>query len=264
MQIESPIGDRSKLHGETEEGHHDLGGLLEGDAVGALHRYRGELAALPVQLRDLTELEADIATLDEVEHLLHRGRRRAKLGAAVQQGERLGDGLQIQRPIERGIAAADDEHVAILEILHLAHGVEDRGALIMLDAGKRRPLRGEGPAARGDHQDLAFELGAAIGGEPEAVIEALETFDPLIEMELGAEGLDLCHEPVGQLLAADHGEPRDVVDRLLWVELGALAARAVENVDDMGLDVDEAELEHGKEAYGPCPYNDGVGLDHVL
>ena len=40
VEIEAPIGDRPELHGETEEGHHDLGRLLEGRAVGALHRHR--------------------------------------------------------------------------------------------------------------------------------------------------------------------------------------------------------------------------------
>ena len=32
----------------------------------------------------------------------------------------------------------------------------------------------------------------------------------------------------------------------------------------MGLDVDEAELEHGEEAHGPCAHDDGIGLDHVF
>jgi len=54
------------------------------------------------------------------------------------------------------------------------------------------------------------------------------------------ERRDLLEQPVGQLLAGDHGQPRDVVDRLLGIELGALSARAIENVDDMRLDVDEA------------------------
>ena len=83
-------------------------------------------------------------------------------------------------------------------------------------------------------------------------------------MELGVERLDLLHEPVGQLLAGDDGEAGDVVDGLLGIELGALTAGPVENVDHVGLHVDKAELEHGKQAYGPSPYDDRIGLDHIL
>ena len=101
LEIEAPIGDGPELHGQAEEGQHDLDRLLEGGAVGALDRDRGELAPLPVQLRHLTELEVDVATLDQREHLVHRVGRGAELGAAVNERERLGDGLKIQRPVER-------------------------------------------------------------------------------------------------------------------------------------------------------------------
>ena len=178
FEIEAPIGDRTELHGEAEKGKHDLGRLLEGRTVGALHRHRTELAALPVELGDLTELEADVALLDEGEHLLHRGGRRAELGAPMQQRQRLGDRLQVQGPIERIVAAADDEHVAAPEMLHLAHRVEHRSAFILLDAGKRRALRREGSAAGGDHHHLGFKHGIRVGLQPEAAVEALEDSQP--------------------------------------------------------------------------------------
>ena len=111
---------------------------------------------------------------------------------------------------------------------------------------------------------LHSKHGAGVGGEAEAVARALQRLDPLAEMELGAEGLDLLHEPVGQLLPGDHGEARDVVDRLLGIELGALAARPVEDVDHMRLHVDEAELEDGEQAHGACAHDHGIGLDHIL
>ena len=221
-----------------KNGQHDLGRLLEDRTVGALHRHRTELAALPVELGDLTELEADVALLDEGEHLLHRSGRRAELGAPMQQGQRLGDRLQVQGPIERRVAAADDEHVAAPEMLHLAHRIEHRSAFILLDAGKRRALRREGSAAGGNHHHLGFKHGIRVGLQPEAAVEALETLNPLVEVEGGSERLDLVHELVGQLLAGDDGQPGNVVDRLLGIELGALAPGAIENVDDMAFDVD--------------------------
>ena len=55
--------------------------------------------------------------------------------------------------------------------------------------------------------------------------------DALAEMEGRAERLDLLQQPVGQLLAGDDRQRRNVVDRLLGIELGALAAGLVEDVD---------------------------------
>ena len=100
---------------------------------------------------------------------------------------------------------------------------------------KRRTLRREGAAAGRDHHHLGLDDGAGVGGDAKAAVEPLQRLHPLIEMELGAEGLDLVHELVGQLLTGDDGEAGDVVDRLLRVELGALTASAVENVDDVAL-----------------------------
>jgi len=86
----------------------------------------------------------------------------------------------------------------------------------------------------------------------------------LIEAELGAEWLDLLHELVGQLLARDHSERGNVVDRLLGVKLGALPAGPVENIDQMRLDVDEAEFKHGEKPHRPCAHDHGIGLDHIF
>ena len=84
-------------------------------------------------------------------------------GAARNSGRRwtsvrlLGDRLQVERPVERGIAAADDHEIVAAEILHAAHRIEDALALIGLDAGDRRALRLERAAAGGDHHDLGLE-----------------------------------------------------------------------------------------------------------
>src|SRR5690606_23740325 len=65
-------------------------------------------------------------------------------------------------------------------------------------------------------------------------------------------------------LPGDHREAWNVVDRLFRVEFGALAAWPVEDVDDVALEVEQAELEHGKEAHGPCPDDDDVRCDLFL
>ncbi len=101
---------------------------------------------------------------------------------------------------------------------------------------------------------LAIELRTGVGRESEARVgQALERVDALAEMQLGAEWLDLLQQPIGQLLAGDDWQAGDVVDGLFGVELGTLAARLVENIDDVRLDVDEPKLEHGEEAHRPAP-----------
>src|SRR5579863_988919 len=69
-------------------------------------------------------------------------------------------------------------------------------------------------------------------------------------MKLRIERLDLLHQPVDQLLAGDDGQARNVVDRLFGIKFSALAARAVENVDEVALEVEQAQLKHGEQADG--------------
>src|SRR5688572_20619160 len=77
-------------------------------------------------------------------------------------------------------------------------------------------------------------------------------------MELGAERTDLLHQPVHQPLAGDDRQARNVVDRLLRIKLGALAARPVEDVDEVAFEVEEAELEDREQAAGPGSDDDDI------
>src|SRR4029453_8770290 len=79
----------------------------------------------------------------------------------------------------------------------------------------------------------------------------LEAFDHLGEMERGMERLDLPEQVVDELLAGDDRESGDVVDRLLRIELGALAADLRQDVDEGGLDVEETEFEPREQAHRP-------------
>jgi hypothetical protein len=86
----------------------------------------------------------------------------------------------------------------------------------------------------------------------------------LSEVEGGAERLDLLEQVVGQFLAGAHGHGRDVVDRLVGVQLDALAARVGQRVDDVGLDLQQAQLEHLEQAHRAGADDDGVGLDGAI
>src|SRR5262249_13478421 len=80
-------------------------------------------------------------------------------------------------------------------------------------------------------------------------------------MELRAERLDLRHQLIDQALRSAVGNARNVVDRLLRIELGALATDLVENIDNMRLHIEQAQFEHGKEPAGPGPDDEHVGLN---
>ena len=84
-----------------------------------------------------------------------------------------------------------------------------------------------------------------------------------LQMEGRTERLDLLHQRIDMALRRDIGHARNVVDRLLRIKLGALAADLVEDVDEMRLHVEQAELEHGEQPAGPGADDQHVGLDGI-
>src|SRR6185295_18048217 len=67
------------------------------------------------------------------------------------------NGLEIERPVERAIAAANDDDVFIFELVHFAYGVENGLAFIGVDAGDGWFFGHEGTATGGNHDDFGFE-----------------------------------------------------------------------------------------------------------
>ena len=182
----------------------------------------------------------------------------------MDERQALGQRLQIERPVERRIAAADDHQVLVAELLHLAHRIEDRCALIRLDARNRRTLRLERTAAGRDHHDLAEEGVAGVGGQAgSARPAAAGASRPSDQMEGRIERLDLLDEFVDQPLAGDHRKSGNVVDRLLGIKLGALAAGLVENVDQSRVEIEKTQFEDREKADRTSADDDDVLLDYV-
>ena len=67
-------------------------------------------------------------------------------------------------------------------------------------------------------------------------------------MQARAERLDLLEQPIGQLLAGAHRHGRNVVDRLVGIQLDALAARRFQRIDDLRLQPEQAQLENLEQA----------------
>ena len=68
--------------------------------------------------------------------------------------------------------------------------------------------------------------------------------------ETAVRALDSLRTAVGealcQFLPRDDGNTWNVVDRFLGIQLGALAAGPIQDVDQMAFKVQQAELENGK------------------
>ena len=143
-----------------------------------------------------------LPSLDQRHHLVDAVGRGAELVAPVQQREVRGERREIERPVERAVAAADDQDLLAAERLHLAHGVVHRLAFIGLDAGHRRALRLERAAAGRDHHDLALEHLAAVGGDAEQPDRRCARCVSTISLRwnVRAERLDLLHQRVDQPL----------------------------------------------------------------
>jgi len=78
---------------------------------------------------------------------------------------------------------------------------------------------------------------------------------------LRVERLDLGEQLFRQFLTRDDGKARNVVDRLFRIELGALTTRPVENVDEMGFEIEQAQLKDGKQPDRSGADDDDIRLD---
>ena len=195
-------------------------------------------------------------------HLRDRGRRGAELGAAVHQRQARGGRREIHRPVERRVATAEDHQRLAAVLGGAAHPVVDLAALERLAARHAEAPRLERADAGGDHDRAGIEHRAGRGDHAEAAAflrRDLEHF--LAEVELRIERLDLLHQAVDQFLRAADRQRRDVVDRLVRIQLGALPARRRQRIEHMGLDAQQAELEHLEQAAGTGADDDDLGTD---
>ena len=108
MAVQPPIGDRAELHGEPEEGQHPRAGDFH-IAMRPFDHRRPQLAVLALQPGNLAHLETDLFLLVQREHAVDAVGRGAEFGPAVDQGQPARQRLEVQRPVERGIAAANDQ-----------------------------------------------------------------------------------------------------------------------------------------------------------
>ena len=78
-------------------------------------------------------------------------------------------------------------------------------------------------------------------------------------MKLRMERLCLVQQALGEFGASDNRQGRNVIDRLFRIKFGALPARTVKNIDDMALDIQEAQFKNCKQAARARGNDHGIG-----
>jgi hypothetical protein len=74
--------------------------------------------------------------------------------------------------------------------------------------------------------------------------------------------LTLLEKVVDEFARKYRWETWNVVDGLLWIDLGALTARNWEVVDEVTLPFEEARFEDGEQSARTSTDNDNIGLVH--
>ena len=65
---------------------------------------------------------------------------------------------------------------------------------------------------------------------------------------------------VAEVVAGDDGQAGNVVYRLFRRKFGALPARAIQDVDQIALEIEQPQLENGEQADGACADDHNVCL----
>ena len=80
-------------------------------------------------------------------------------------------------------------------------------------------------------------------------------------MELRVERLALLEEAVHQFLRTAHRQRGNVVDRLVRIQLRALASGRFQRIDDMGFHAQQTQFEDLEQPAGASADDDGFGDD---
>ena len=232
------------------------------DAVAALHAHRLEHAVFQIAFLHIADEHIGALLIAQGEELGHRRRRAAKFRTAMDQHHAVRVVDERQRPIERRVAAAENQHVLIGERARILHAIVQILAFDLRCAGHIESTGLERAHATCDHDSARIEHRLRAGDDPEATIFlTLDLRDFLTEMQTGAERLDLLEQSIGELLTRAHGHGRNVVDGLVGIELDALTAWRFQRIDHMSLETEQSQFEHLEQAARTRPDDHDIRLD---
>src|SRR4029077_18315494 len=180
---------------------------------------------------------------------------RAVLIAPMDQRHRFRAAAQLLGPVERGIAAPDDDDALVAELLGIRHAVEDSKPIPRFRAGLRETPRREGANPRGDYDRPRWET-VGLGNQDEMILVPLEGRDVLVQVRLERKLRRLLDERVDQILRQDLRESPGIEDVLLGVERGELPAQLRQGVDDPRRRTAHSRIKGGEQSGGTAA-NDG-------
>ena len=229
--LDPPLLERAEVGDEAERGDHGLRRAAYG-----LRAVDGDLDLLDHAVPSspssaVTWALVTISTEDAL-HLVDGALVGAERVAAVDQGDRLGDRLEVQRPVERAVAAADDDHV-LAGVRREARHEELHAAPDPAVAGRQRPRAELADAGGDDQQRRRVIRGAVVEVDGHRVVVVGRGSTAVRSRRYsGCGGGGLLDQPGHQVAALDRREAGDVEDLLLGVHRGDLAAELRQRVDD--------------------------------
>ena len=261
---ETPLRDRPELGVKSEEHQSVIRLDILQLPVGALHSHSAEMIAF----RDHGVCNrfdvVDAAVRNQIAHACDRCGCGTKFGATMYEGEAARLAGKLERPVERGVAAAENGQTLADEVartLHLVMHVLAFEGFAALDAQPPRLERTQ--AARDDH-GLGMKARRERSTQQEGVVlEHLQLGDFLSHVELRIEGFCLLQQSVHQFLRTADRQCRNVIDRLLRIKLAALPARVLERVHDVRVNSEQPELEDLKQSARTRPDDYDVGLNRA-
>src|ERR671934_2024243 len=253
LELESPVGDRAQVRVKAEQRDQgvalDLLGLA---ALGVLDRDRADVP-VTVNGADLVGgQDSDPAIRLELLRLVHRRLERSELVPAMHEGDRmLGRVLESQRPVERTVAAADDDTRAVAEDVLLADEVVQPLALPGVDVLDAELPRLERSVAGRDDQRAAQVRPPLVRRDREQLLavlaQALERLNLLAEQDLRLVLEPLLRAELDERLTLDLRMAGDVVDVLLRIDRRDLAADLLEAFDDANRGIAMPRVIRGRE-----------------
>ena len=199
------------------------------------------------------QVQLHLAVGDLGHHLVDQDRLGAELVAAVDDVHLGGDVRQVQRLLDRGVAAADDAHfLAAVEEAVAGGAAADAAAHERLLGGQPEVL---GRRAGGDDQRVAGVAGG-VAAQDERRLGQLDLVD-VVEHDLGVEALGVLQEAlhqVGPHDAVDVGRP--VVDVGRRHQLAALGDAG----DEHRLQVGARGIDRGRIAGGTGAEDQDAGV----
>jgi hypothetical protein len=134
-----------------------------------------------------------------------------------------------------------------------------RLAFQMLDLRHAQSPRLERSHTRRDHHGAGDQPGAGGGRHMKLTrVQSLQLRHLLSQVKRGVERFGLLEQTVDQFLGTANRQRRNVVNRFVGIQLGALTTRAGQRIDDVCADPQQTEFEYLKQAHGTGADDDGV------